>query len=108
MAADNGAEIPTGCPIDRMLRLLWREWTTHIVWVLGGSGPTSFGDLRRRLSGVSPKVLTERLRRMESDGLVYRQQEPSGLRRVTYSLTGRGQEVHSALRAFDDIANGWA
>src|SRR5215469_16033078 len=48
-------EIPVDCPIDRMLRLLWREWTTHILWVLGHKGAAGFGDLRRSLAGISSK-----------------------------------------------------
>ncbi len=67
MLAGNDGKIEAGCPLERTLRLLWREWTPHILWVLGQSGPTSFGDLRRRLDGISPKVLTERLRRTGGD-----------------------------------------
>ena len=78
MLSGNDGKIEASCPLQRTLRLLWREWTTHILWVLGQSGPTSFGDLRRRLNGISPKVLTERLRRMEGAALVYREQPSAG------------------------------
>jgi len=107
MLAYSDRKIETGCPLDRTLRLLWREWTTHILWVLGQSGPTSFGDLRRRLNGISPKVLTERLRRMEGDALVSRQREPTGRRRATYGLTSKGQDIHSVLLNFGGIADRW-
>jgi DNA-binding HxlR family transcriptional regulator len=107
MSAANDGKIEAGCPLDRTLRLLWREWTTHILWVLGQSGPTSFGDLRRRLNGISPKVLAERLRRMESDVLVHREQQPIGRRRATYGLTDKGQDIHSALLSFGGVAERW-
>jgi DNA-binding HxlR family transcriptional regulator len=100
-------EIPADCPIDRMLRLLWREWTTHILWVLGGGGPAGFGELRRRLAGISSKVLTERLRRMERDGLIHREREENGLRRATYSLTAKGHEIHAALLDLGAVAERW-
>jgi DNA-binding HxlR family transcriptional regulator len=105
MLADNDGKIEAGCPLDRTLRLMWREWTTHILWVLGQSGPTSFGDLRRRLDGISPKVLTERLRRMEGDALVYREQQPTGRRRATYGLTSNGQDIHSVLLNIGRVAD---
>lgn len=107
MLAGNDGKIEAGCPVDRTLRLLWREWTTHILWVLGHSGPASFGDLRRRLSGISPKVLTERLRRMEGDGLVYRKQQPTGRRQTAYGLTDKGQDIHSALLNIGGVAGRW-
>ena len=62
LAQENGdAGIPGNCPLDRVLRLLWHEWTTHILWVLGSNGPTRFGELQRRIRGISPKVLSQRL-----------------------------------------------
>jgi DNA-binding HxlR family transcriptional regulator len=107
MVADNGGKIEAGCALDRTLRLLWREWTTHILWVLGQSGPTSFGNLRRHLNGISPKVLTERLRRMEGDALVYREQQPTGRRRTAYGLTEKGQDIHSVLLNIGGVADRW-
>ena len=108
MLADDDGKIEAGCPIDRTLRQLWREWTTHILWVLGQHGPTSFGDLRRRLNGISPKVLTERLRRMEGDVLVYREQQATGRRQTTYGLTGKGQDIHAVLLNLSGIADRWS
>jgi DNA-binding HxlR family transcriptional regulator len=105
MSIDDGADIPIDCLVDRAVRLLRHEWTTQIVCTLGRNGPTSFSELRRRLNGISPKVLTERLRRMESNALISRRQEPTGLRRVTYWLTEKGQKIHSALLAFDELAS---
>ena len=107
MSADDDGQIHADCPLDRMLRLLWREWTTHILWVLGQSGPTSFGELRRRLSGISPKVLAERLRRMEGDQLIWREQQPTGRRRATYGLSDKGEDIHSVLLSFGGVANRW-
>ena len=108
MLADDDSKIETGCPIDRTLRLLWREWTTHILWVLGQRGPTSFGDLGGRLNGISPKVLTERLRRMEGDALVYRDQQLTERRQTTYGLTGKGQDIQTVLLNIGGVAARWS
>ncbi|MBV8186521.1 MAG: helix-turn-helix transcriptional regulator [Alphaproteobacteria bacterium] len=104
---DIDTKIAAGCPIDRVLRLIWHEWTTHILWVLGKSGPTRFGALRRQIEGVSPKVLSARLRGMERDGLVYREHEASKPPRVTYGLTEDGKIVDAALRSLGVLAERW-
>jgi DNA-binding HxlR family transcriptional regulator len=106
MAAESEG-LPAGCPVDRMLRLIWHEWTTHIVWVLGSAGPTRFGQLQRRIEGVSAKVLSARLRRMEEDGLLYREYEATVPPKVTYGLTGRGREIDVVLRGLEKVATRW-
>ena len=63
---------PAGCPMDAILRLLMGPWTTYILWVLCADGPTRFGALKRRVSGISGKMLTERLRMLEQAGIIFR------------------------------------
>ena len=65
-----------GCPLDRVLRLLSGEWTTHILWVLSTNGPTRHGALKRLIGGISSKVLTDRLRMPEAEGVVYSEGGP--------------------------------
>ena len=100
--------IPASCPMDRLLRLLWHEWTTHILWVLGNGGPIRFGELRRLVGGVSSKMLAARLRRMEADGLIYRHHEPTVPPQVIYGLTARGRELDEALRSLHGLAERWS
>jgi DNA-binding HxlR family transcriptional regulator len=95
------------CPADRVLRLIWGEWVTHILWVLGTYGPTRFGQLRRLVDGISPKVLTDRLRHLEANGVVDRHYEPTVPPRVTYSLTIRGHELDQALRILHELGERW-
>ena len=61
-----------GCPMDAILRLLMGQWTTYILWVLRNDGPTRFGELKRKVSGISAKVLTERLRLLEHAEIIER------------------------------------
>lgn len=104
---NSDAAIPKGCPLDQMFRLLSGEWTTHILWVLSNNGPTRHGVLRRLVDGISSKVLTDRLRMLETEGIVFRDYEPTVPPKVTYGLTERGAELDDALRSIETIAKRW-
>jgi DNA-binding HxlR family transcriptional regulator len=106
-AAGQGKGIPSGCPIDRLLHLLSGEWTTHILWVLSNNGPTRFGELKRLVEGISSKVLTERLRKLEEEGMIFREHEPTIPPKVTYGLAKRGRDLDEALRSLHRIAERW-
>ncbi|MGP1397321.1 MAG: winged helix-turn-helix transcriptional regulator [Inquilinaceae bacterium] len=99
--------LPANCPADRLLRLLWGEWTTHILWVLGREGPQRFVRLRGLVEGVSPRMLTARLRRMEADGLIWRDYERTTPPKATYGLTERGKEIHAVLGGLETLAARW-
>lgn len=96
-----GAEIP--CGADTLLRKLWGQWKTHVIYVLGEKQACRFGVLRRRITGISPKVLTTRLRELEADGLVWREQENTIPPKVTYGLTDTGLAVHAVLKEIEKI-----
>ncbi|HLI10517.1 MAG TPA: helix-turn-helix domain-containing protein [Alphaproteobacteria bacterium] len=94
--------------MDAILRLLMGPWTTYILWVLRSEGPQRFGALRRKVDGISAKMLTERLRALEAAGIVARHYEPTIPPQVTYSLAARGQELSPALDELNRIALKWA
>jgi DNA-binding HxlR family transcriptional regulator len=93
--------------MDSLLRLLMGPWTTYILWVLRSNGPTRFGELKRRVAGVSAKVLTERLRMLEEAAVIHRHFEPTIPPQVTYSLTERGQELRNVLDQLNQVACRW-
>jgi DNA-binding HxlR family transcriptional regulator len=93
--------------MDALLRLLMGPWTTYILWVLRSNGPTRFGELKRRVAGVSAKVLSERLRMLVEAGVVHRQFEATIPPQVTYSLTVRGEELREVLDRLNDVAVRW-
>ena len=102
------ARAPVGaCPADPLLRLLWGQWKSHVIYLLGERGPLRFGELRRLLPGISPKVLTQRLRELEADAIAWRQEDKAVQVRVTYGLTSMGNDVHASLKAFDAPARRW-
>jgi DNA-binding HxlR family transcriptional regulator len=95
------------CPMDALLRILMGPWTTYILWILRSEGPTRFGELKRKVPGISAKVLTERLRMLEGAGLISRHHEPTIPPQVTYALAARGQELSSPLDSLNAIARRW-
>jgi DNA-binding HxlR family transcriptional regulator len=79
----------------------------YILSVISTGGPTRFGVLKRRVEGISTKMLTERLRMLEKEGILNRHYEPMSPPQVTYSLTDRGQELVLTLDQLNTLAYRW-
>lgn len=91
------------CPSRTVLDLLGSKWTVLIVPTLTG-GPVRFGELRRRLDGITQKSLTQALRNLERDGLVVRTVYPTIPPRVEYSLTALGHDAAGLLESMREWA----
>jgi len=78
------------CPVAKSLDLVGERWTLLIVRDLL-RGPARFQHLRVQLSGIPPKLLADRLRRMERQGLVRRALYSKRPPRASYALTERGR-----------------
>lgn len=92
------------CPIANAARLLGDRWTLVILRDLAG-GPLRFTALQESCDGISPRTLADRLRHMESQGLLHRKSFREIPPRVEYSLTPKGLAtlpVIDALHAFGD------
>ncbi|KAF0103971.1 MAG: transcriptional regulator [Rhodospirillaceae bacterium] len=101
------AKESVSCPMDFILRMLMGPWTTYILYNLRTHGPQRFGELKRRVSGISAKMLTERLRTLEGAALVKRDYEATIPPKVTYSLTKRGGELDEVMDRLAAIAIRW-
>ena len=88
-----------GCPSRDLLDRIGDKWTVLVLGELGKDGACRFTQLRKRLSGVSEKMLTQTLRGLERDGLVRRTVYPSVPVRVEYALTPLGQTLRGPLKA---------
>lgn len=95
------------CSIENLLNQLSGTWTTYILWFLHKDGELRFGELRRKIGGISTKVLTERLRMLESMEIINRHYASTIPPQVTYSLTDRGQELTKALTPLYKLAHRW-
>ena len=63
--------------------------------------------MKRTIEGISTKMLTERLRMLEQEGILYRHFEPTVPPQVTYGLTERAKELMAILDQLDDLAQRW-
>jgi DNA-binding HxlR family transcriptional regulator len=89
------AELPPeqACPIAPVVDIIFSRWTTPILWVLHAYGRQRFGELERRITTITPKVLTQRLRQLERDGLVVRTYFPEVPPRVEYEISELGRSL---------------
>jgi DNA-binding HxlR family transcriptional regulator len=74
------------------MALLGGAWTTNLIWQLSG-GPRRFGELYKDIPGISPKMLTSRLRELTTKGVVTREVVPSSPPSVEYGLSRLGREL---------------
>ncbi|HEX7660943.1 MAG TPA: helix-turn-helix domain-containing protein [Pseudonocardiaceae bacterium] len=89
-----------GCPTRRILDRIGDRWTVLVVGAIGDDC-LRFSEVRRRVEGISQKMLTQTLREMERDGLVERTVYPEVPVRVEYALTEAGLSLRGPLRALE-------
>lgn len=86
------------CAIEKGMRILGGKWTGSILWHLKDE-PVRFNDLSRMIAGASKKMIAERLRHLESHGLITREVMPTSPVTVRYSTTPDGQRALAVLDA---------
>ncbi len=86
------------CPIERGMRVLGGKWTGSILWHVA-EAPVRFNDLARMIPGASKKMIADRLRHLEAEGLLTRHVLETSPGAVEYRVTPRGREAVAALDA---------
>ena len=81
------------CPITPVVDIVFSRWTTPILWTLHREGRMRFVELQRHIGTITPKVLTQRLRQLERDGLVLRTYHPEVPPRVEYEISELGRSL---------------
>jgi DNA-binding HxlR family transcriptional regulator len=81
------------CPIAPVVDIVFSRWTTPILWALNEYGRQRFGELAARITTITPKVLTQRLRQLERDGLVVRTYHAEVPPRVEYEISELGRSL---------------
>ena len=94
-------------PLAKLLGILSSPWTLLLLHRLHMEGAKRFGELKRRLGGISTKTLTERLRMLESEGLLTRDYKPTIPPQVTYAITKKVLELDRVMIELDQIAERW-
>lgn len=104
--ASEEAATAFGCPVARTAQLIGNKWTPLIVRDLA-SGQRRFSELERSLVGISPKTLSERLKRLEEAMVVERQCFAEVPPRVEYSLTEKGHALLPVIEQMRAFGNRW-
>lgn len=110
------APLPTKAPVagcnsvcpdfHEAIELIGRRWTGAILCSLI-EGPRRFGELGKVVPGLSDRLLSQRLRELEEEGLVQRDVEAGTPVRVTYSLTEMGEALGPAIKELKSWAKQW-
>src|SRR4028119_1407444 len=85
------------CPTQRALETIADKWSVIVIYALS-KGTRRYSELQRLIGGVSQKMLTQTLRKLERDGLVERHVYPVVPPKVEYSLTPLGRTLTELLK----------
>jgi DNA-binding HxlR family transcriptional regulator len=91
------------CPVEATLDVIGGKWKGVILFHLTHDGTHRFAELRRKIPGVSERMLTQQLRELEDDGIVHREVYPEVPPKVEYSLTDYGK----TLRPITEVMCEW-
>ena len=95
------------CPhFHAAIELIGKRWTGAILCALT-ERPLRFGELGRAIPGLSDRLLSQRLRELEDEGLVLRKVEAGAPVRVTYSLSDKGAALKPAIAELQAWAKRW-
>jgi DNA-binding HxlR family transcriptional regulator len=98
---------PAVCPhFHAAIELIGKRWTGAIISALT-ERPLRFGELGTAVPGLSDRLLSQRLRELEQEGLVQRHVEAASPVRVTYSLTPAGMELRPVMTELRSWARRW-
>jgi DNA-binding HxlR family transcriptional regulator len=90
------------CPSEQALSIIDGKWNINILIFLASQGTLRFGELRKLLPGITQRMLTSKLRELESRQIITRTVYPVVPPKVEYSLTPAGQALEPVLAALRD------
>lgn len=100
-------QITAFCPVyHRAVELIGRRWTGVILRAML-SGEARFTDIAAAVPGLSDRLLSERLKELEAEGIVSRTVVPTTPVQITYALTPKGQALSDVVMAISIWAESW-
>jgi DNA-binding HxlR family transcriptional regulator len=97
------SELPDqACTIAPVVDIVFSRWTTPILWTLNAYGKQRFVELHRNIGAITAKVLTQRLRQLERDGLLTRTYHPEIPPRVEYEISELGKSLAPLFASLAD------
>jgi DNA-binding HxlR family transcriptional regulator len=107
MATANTIQDKVICPkFEQTFAILGKKWTGLIIDVLL-DGPRRFKDLSQAISGVSDRVLVERLKELEKEDIVTRDLDDSCEMKSGYCLTEKGKSLKNVMTEIQEWADQW-
>jgi len=85
------------CPVEGILGVISKKWAPQVIATVGNRDRIRFNEIMKKLEGISPKTLSDRLKELERSGLVVREAFAEVPPRVEYSLTEDGIEVRTSM-----------
>lgn len=96
--------VPESCRVvSGVLERIGDKWSVLVVMLLG-DGPRRFNELRREVGGISQRMLSLTLKRLERDGLLTRTVHPGASPQVEYALTELGRSLWGPIQTLGDWA----
>lgn len=97
------ANLPA-CPVETTLKIIGDKWKVLILRDLF-TGTKRFNELKRSLTTITQKMLTQQLRELENDGIIHREVYPIVPPKVEYSLTELGKTLKPVIDSMYDWGN---
>lgn len=95
------------CPrFENAFELLGKRWTGLIIRTLL-SGQNRFSDIEESIHNMSARMLTERFKELEKEGIILRKVYPETPVRIEYELTEKGRDLQSAMDEIQKWAEKW-
>jgi DNA-binding HxlR family transcriptional regulator len=95
------------CPIEILLAVIGQRWNVYILWTLHRHKTIRFSALKKEMPKISQKVLTAKLRELETMGIVSRHYKQTIPPEVSYSLTPKALDLVPGLELLSDVAFKW-
>lgn len=102
MSATNQSEY--NCPLEYTQKLIGGKWKPIILWYLSIKGIMRYGELKKSLTNISHKMLSQQLKQLEGDGLIHRKEYHQVPPKVEYSITDKGLTLLPLLK----LMHNWA
>jgi len=95
------------CPrYERAVRILGKRWTALIIRALLG-GSRRFSEISAYVSPISDRLLSQRLKELEAEGIVEKRVYPETPVRIEYVLTDKGRQLQDVVESIQRWADGW-
>ena len=90
-----------GCPVEATLELIGGKWKGVILYLLMEK-THRFGELKKKMPGITQRMLTKQLRELEADGIIHRKVYAEVPPKVEYSLTDVGESLRDVMMLMRD------